>query len=40
MIQDWLSLVFIFIAVGFMTRAETKRAAELKKENEDCQTAG
>jgi len=40
MIEDWLSLVFIFIAVGFMTRAETKRAAELKKENEDCQTAG
>jgi hypothetical protein len=30
--EDWLSLVFIFIAVAFMSRAETKRAAELKKE--------
>ena len=38
--EDWLSLVFIFIAVAFMTRAETKRAAELKKENEDCRAAG
>jgi hypothetical protein len=37
MTEDWFSLVFIFIAVGFMTRAETKRAVELKKENEDCQ---
>jgi hypothetical protein len=40
MIEDWLSLVFIFIAVAFMTRAETKRAAELKKENADCRAAG
>jgi hypothetical protein len=39
MIEDWLSLVFIFIAVAFMTRAETKRAAELKKENADCPAA-
>jgi hypothetical protein len=28
--QDWLSLVFILIAVGFLTRAEKLRAAELK----------
>jgi hypothetical protein len=34
--QDWLSLVFILIAVAFMTRAETKRAAELKNENNAC----
>jgi hypothetical protein len=40
MTEDWLSLVFIFIAVAFMTRAETKRAAELKKETADCTTAG
>lgn len=40
MAEDWLSLVFIFIAVAFMTRAETKRAAELKKENADCGAAG
>ncbi len=36
---DWLSLVFIFVAVGFMTRAEMKRSAELKKEGEICETA-
>ncbi len=35
---DWVALVFIFIAVGFMTRAEMKRAAELKRETENCQT--
>ncbi|MBN1505144.1 MAG: hypothetical protein JW952_08800 [Candidatus Eisenbacteria bacterium] len=28
-LQDWLSLVFILIAVGFMTVAERKRVAEL-----------
>lgn len=28
-IQDWLSLVFIFIAVGFLSIAERKRSAEL-----------
>lgn len=28
-LQDWLSLVFIFIAVGFLTVAERKRVAEL-----------
>ena len=28
-IQDWLSLFFILIAVGFLTRAEKKRTAEL-----------
>jgi hypothetical protein len=38
--EDWLSLVFIFIAVAFMSRAETKRAAELKKESPDRLTAG
>jgi hypothetical protein len=27
--QDWVSLVFIFIAVGFLTRAERKRTQEL-----------
>jgi hypothetical protein len=35
--EDWTSLVFIFIAVGFMTRAEIKRAAELKREGEICE---
>ena len=40
MSEDWLSLVFILIAVAFMSRAETKRAAELKKENADCRPAG
>lgn len=40
MIEDWLSLVFILIAVAFMTRAEAKRTAEVKKESMDCQTAG
>lgn len=40
MIEDWLSLVFIFIAVAFMTRAETKRAAELKREAAACAAAG
>jgi hypothetical protein len=39
MAEDWLSLVFIFIAVAFMTRAERKRAEELKRENADCQSA-
>ncbi len=28
-LQDWLSLVFILIAVGFLTRAEKKRTLEL-----------
>jgi len=28
-LQDWISLVFIFIAVGFLTVAERKRVAEL-----------
>jgi hypothetical protein len=28
-IQDWLSLFFILIAVGFLTRAEKKRTSEL-----------
>lgn len=31
--QDWLSLVFILFAVGFMTVAERKRAAELAAES-------
>jgi drug/metabolite transporter (DMT)-like permease len=38
--EDWLSLVFIFIAVAFMSRAEAKRAAELKKENEAYRETG
>lgn len=38
-VGDWLALVFIFIAVGFMTRAEMKRAAELKKEEVICEPA-
>jgi hypothetical protein len=36
---DWVALVLIFIAVGFMTRAEMKRASELKKEGEICEPA-
>lgn len=28
--EDWISLVFIFIAVGFLAKAEKKRIAELK----------
>ncbi|MDI6739359.1 MAG: hypothetical protein QME74_03235 [Candidatus Edwardsbacteria bacterium] len=36
--EDWMSLVFIFVAVAFMTRAEIKRSAELKKEGEICET--
>ncbi|MFA6468530.1 MAG: hypothetical protein WCW35_06510 [Bacteroidota bacterium] len=31
--QDWISLIFILIAVGFLTRAEKKRIEELKQEN-------
>jgi hypothetical protein len=33
-IEDWVSLIFIFVAVWFMTRAEKKRAAELKQAHE------
>ncbi len=33
---DWVALVFIFAAVAFMTRAESKRAAELKREGDIC----
>jgi hypothetical protein len=32
--QDWLSLVFILVAVGFLTRAERKRMQELVREHE------
>lgn len=32
--EDWLSLAFILIAVGFLTRAEKKRAAELVRTHE------
>lgn len=32
--QDWLSLVFILIAVGFLTRAEKKRTEELVQTHE------
>ena len=28
-VQDWLSLVLILVAVGFLTRAEKKRTREL-----------
>ncbi|MHC1685975.1 MAG: hypothetical protein AB6733_24095 [Clostridiaceae bacterium] len=35
--EDWLALVFIFIAVAFMSRAEIKRAAELKRDGEICE---
>ena len=31
--NDWLSLVFILIAVAFLSRAEKKRSAELAAEN-------
>jgi hypothetical protein len=31
--KDWISLLFIFVAVGFLTKAEKKRAAELKKQH-------
>ncbi|MFA6455364.1 MAG: hypothetical protein WCW40_00980 [Bacteroidota bacterium] len=30
--QDWISLIFILIAVAFLTRAEKKRTEELKQE--------
>jgi ABC-type transport system involved in cytochrome c biogenesis permease subunit len=33
-LQDWLSLAFILIAVGFLTIAERKRVAELVAEHE------
>ena len=33
-LQDWLSLTFILIAVGFLTIAERKRVAELVAEHE------
>jgi hypothetical protein len=33
-IQDWISLVFILIAVGFLTRAERKRTQELMTTHE------
>jgi hypothetical protein len=33
-IQDWLSLLFILIAVWFLSRAEKKRTQELAKENQ------
>jgi len=33
-VQDWLSLVFILIAVGFLSRAEKKRTRELAQEIE------
>lgn len=29
--EDWLSLIFIFISVGFITKAEKRRTEELKK---------
>lgn len=34
--EDWMALVFILVAVAFMSRAEIKRAAELKREDEVC----
>lgn len=44
--EDWISLIFILIAVGFITKAEKKRTAELKAlkelpdENNSIQTPG
>jgi hypothetical protein len=32
--QDWLSLFFILVAVGFLTIAERRRTAELAAEKE------
>lgn len=32
--QDWISLAFILVAVGFLTRAEKRRAAELVARHE------
>jgi hypothetical protein len=32
--EDWISLIFIFIAVGFLARAEKKRIAEMKAAKE------
>lgn len=32
--EDWVSLVFIFISVGFITKAEKKRTAELRQQHE------
>lgn len=32
--EDWVSLLFILIAVAFITKAEKKRIAELKAQNE------
>lgn len=37
--QDWLSLAFIFVAVGFMTAAERKRTKELLAAHEIHETA-
>ncbi len=40
-LQDWLSLTFILVAVGFLTIAERKRVAELVAEHEiEVQPAG
>jgi hypothetical protein len=36
---DWLALVLILVAVGFMTRSEMKRSSELKREGEICEPA-
>ena len=33
-VQDWVSLVFILIAVGFLSRAEQKRIRELAMSKE------
>jgi hypothetical protein len=30
--KDWLSLLFVLIAVGFIARSEKKRVDELKRE--------
>lgn len=32
--QDWIALGFVLVAVGFLSRAERKRAAELARESE------
>jgi hypothetical protein len=32
--QDWVSLLLIFVAIGFLTVSERRRAAELRARRE------
>jgi hypothetical protein len=32
--REWVSLLFIFIAIGFLTQSERRRVAELKMSKE------